>query len=206
MQVNNPNSGAAATVTTDGVTIQGNGSGGSPIAIKQVETNASLNGAGTLASPLGETPLTWFNPFPSPSPGLGNSGANQILLTGFILTNAVTFAHLAIALSTGDAGHNVDFGLYNAAGTLLANIGAQVITSTSLLSYATVQGSQTIYPARYYLGFTSNGTTAKIYGNTTFFTFYVNTSFGTSAGGALPSTITPLADSLGSTNLASIFL
>jgi len=40
------------TIAADGVTIKGNGSGANPIAIKQVEHDTSLAGAGTVASPL----------------------------------------------------------------------------------------------------------------------------------------------------------
>lgn len=44
--------GSGGTVTTDGVTIQGIGSSGSPIALKAVQTDATLTGNGTVASPL----------------------------------------------------------------------------------------------------------------------------------------------------------
>jgi hypothetical protein len=59
VQVNNPiGSGGAGSVTTDGVTIQGAGTVPSPIALKQVETDATITGAGTVASPLSATGAT----------------------------------------------------------------------------------------------------------------------------------------------------
>lgn len=44
--------GTGGTVITDGVTIQGDGSAGSPIKIDAVQTDATLTGAGTVGSPL----------------------------------------------------------------------------------------------------------------------------------------------------------
>ncbi len=53
MQVNNPTgSGGAGTVQSDGVTLQGDGSAGNKLAIKAVQTDATITGAGTVASPL----------------------------------------------------------------------------------------------------------------------------------------------------------
>jgi hypothetical protein len=245
MQVTNPGSAGSGTVQTDGVTIQGDGSAGNKIAIKQVETDATLTGAGIVASPLSAspiqnsdgvtlqgngtsgsnyaikavqvaarltgagtvaspldvagTPLAFFNGFNFPTSGGGPTGANQLYIGGFVLEQALRFGHIGGALSTGDAGHNCDLGIYSAAGTLLANIGAQVITSTSLVSYAIVQGTVTLNPGLYLAAFTSNGTTAKSFANNSNWLWFNSNTYSSSAGGALPGSITAptLAPGLG---------
>lgn len=186
-----------ATVQSDGVTLQGDGSAGNKLAIKAVQLNASLFGAGTVASPLAITPARAFGPLASNQSGGGPSAANKIFLSMILIPCPLTFSKLSFSLSTGDAVNNCDYGFYNTAGTLIANIGAQIIASTSLVSYSTVQGLQTIPQGNYYFGFTSNATTAKINYNNLVFSAYSNTGFGTSVGGALPATITPPADSFG---------
>lgn len=55
-------SGGLSTVSTDGVTIQGDGSSGNKVAIKAIQTDATLTGAGTVASPVGANPAAALTP------------------------------------------------------------------------------------------------------------------------------------------------
>jgi hypothetical protein len=205
--------GGGGTVVTDGVTIQGNGSAGSPIALlnaetdgvtlqgagisssklalKAVQTAARLTGAGTVASPLDVNgwPLAGYFPYGrfSNTPSVT---ANTLILWGFYLTAPVSFAHIIFSPVTGDGANNSDIGLYNSSGTLVANIGAQKITIAGPIAYATLQGSQIIYPGLYFAAVTSAGSTLAIWEDEQPQQPYFSTSFGTSAGGACPASIT----------------
>jgi hypothetical protein len=125
--------------------------------------------------------------------------ANTLLLIGFTLPAPVTFSNLVIGVTTGDGTNNSDVGIYNSAGTLIADAGAQHFSTTgNTVKIAMVQGSQTIQPGKYYLAYTSTATTFKpnvCYGGGDI-TFAYNASFGASSGGALPASITPPAEAL----------
>lgn len=212
MRIINPGgSGGSGTVQTDGVTIQGDGSAGnkialldaitdnvtlqgagissSKLAIKAVQTDATLTGAGTVASPLKVKPNTFF------ALGSGQGGGvsvstNTLTLCGFSLEGALTFSNISVNIFSGDASFDVDLGLYNAAGTLLANIGAQVINVTGIQVFPTVQGAQTIPPGRYLFAQTSNHNSFELFGSTVaFWSWFAATGFGSSSGGALPASI-----------------
>lgn len=187
-------SGGASTVQTDGVTIQGDGSAGNKIAIKQVETQARLTGAGTVASKLDIAgwPCTFFT-YPQAT-GFGPTvTANKLILLGFTLDCALTFSQVTVSLVTNDNTNNSDIGLYNSAGTLIANIGAQHTPAGGDQTFAFTQGAQTISPGLYFFAVTSAGSTLNPNGNQQFFCAYFNGTFGTSAGGALPASIAPPA-------------
>jgi len=193
IDVRNPGSGGgSSTVTTDGVTIQGDGSIGNPIALKQVETQARLTGAGTVASKLDIAgwPLPFF--MNVNNNGNGNvPGANNMILWGVVIPFAVTFAHIIFILATADGSNNSDVGLYNASGNLIANIGAQHLGSTGVQSVATVQGAQTILPGLYFYGITSAAGTLNAWSGSLGAGCYYNNAFATTSGGAMNATITP---------------
>lgn len=192
IQVNNPGGGSGSgTVTTDGVTIQGTGAVASPIAIKQVETAARLNGAGTVASPLDIVgwPITGFT-YPAGTNDAQGSVTNQTVVYGFALPFALTFSKITFFVNTADATNNSDVGLYSAAGSLVANIGAQHLATASAVTIATVQGSQTIAPGLYWMAFTSASNVLKLYGNNSQFGLGSYTNAGVTSGGALANSIT----------------
>ena len=89
---------------------------------------------------------------------------------------------------------------FNAAGTLVANAGAQVFGATGPVAITLVQGTVTAQPGLYFFAFTSAANVFSIIdgGNNTL-ALYRNTAFGASAAGALPATITP--PSLGAPSL-----
>lgn len=217
--ITSPGGGGASTVTTDGVTITGTGSAGSPIALLAAKTDTSLQGAGTVASPLGilsvgkNSTLTGAGTAGTPlgvngwpliafnnsqySNSFHVGGTNQVSIWGFVLAYPLTFANITIDIATADAVNSYDIGLYTKAGALVANIGAQTIPSTGIHAFATVQGSQTIAPGLYLFGATGNANTAQIEGSTAAPNWVVNTNVTSSSGGALPSSIGAIAASPG---------
>lgn len=82
--------GGLSTVTTDGDTIQGDGSSGSPVALKKVYTNASLTGDGTSGNPLIVATVGTIDPAPV------NGSANAVASGG-------VFTALADKLEKEDA-------------------------------------------------------------------------------------------------------
>ena len=54
--IKSPNTGGSSSVKSDGVTIQGDGSALDPIAILQVQSDATISGDGTVANPLSVAP------------------------------------------------------------------------------------------------------------------------------------------------------
>lgn len=136
--------------------------------------------------------LAFSAPYQPSVSGGALAAANKIYLTGFPVYTPIVFSKITLTFSTGDAVNNQDFGLYNPAGTLVANIGAQIIAGTAAVTYNVVQGSQTIQPGLYYSAWTSNGTTSRIWFASSW-GFFTSNNFGSSAGGALPGSITPPA-------------
>jgi hypothetical protein len=203
--------GGLATVTTDGVTIQGAGTVPSPVALKAAQTDSSLQGAGTVASPLGILsvgknatltgagtgasplgvagwPLTFF------SSGVWNSngnfgGSNVLAICGLVIVHQLTFGNIAVNVQTADAVNSYDIGIYTAAGSLVADIGPRTLPSTGYVHFATVQGSQTIAAGMYLFAWTGTTNTAKLTLQTQNQPWIYNGSFGSSTAAQLPSTI-----------------
>jgi hypothetical protein len=227
-------SGGSGTVQTDGVTIQGDGSGGSKIAIKAVQVSGGLSGAGTVASPLAYDGTTqtdgvtlqgtgvtaskialkavqtqarltgagtvaskldiagWPVAYFAGGAGVGQSNpavTNRVAYGGFALGYALTFATISFYLNTADGAHNCDVGIYDAAGQLVANIGAQALGSSGLNNLATIQGSQTISPGRYVFAYTSASNVLVLGADFTPVPWCSNNGTDVSAGGALPASI-----------------
>ena len=177
--------GGLSKVSVDGVTVTGQGTPSSPL-------------VSSPGMPSG-WPLQYW--------GSGNSGAgtpqhfatpaNTLTLLGFAFDEQVKFNKIFIYVGAADSVNLYDIGIYTYAGVLVAHIGAQSIPSTAVQSFAMIGGPITLPPGRYFLAFTGNsvtGTAILATGNVTGWSFQSQTGFGTSVGGALPSTITPPAD------------
>lgn len=188
--------GGGGTVQTDGVTIQGDGSAGNKISLKDAITDGtSLQGAGTSGSKLSIKPQSFFTITHNAGTTQATT-ANTLCLYAFLLPYPLTFSTLMFYVQNADASNNVDLGIYNASGALVADIGAQILTGGQK-NLAFVQGSQTQQPAIYYFGITSAGSTFAPLGGPTngVWTLFQNVAFGASVGGALPNSITPPAKS-----------
>lgn len=120
--------------------------------------------------------------------------ANKIQMGAVLIPAPITFSKISIRVQTPDNSNNSDACLYNSAGTLIANIGAQHLGSATTVNLATQQGSQTIPPGVYYFGVTSAASTLNV-SQSRFTPFlYINQGFGTTTGGACTSpSITPPA-------------
>jgi hypothetical protein len=170
------------------------GFGGGGLA--SVSVSSYFTGNGTSGSPLGISgwPVTFFYSYTNTAASTGPA-ANQIYLTGFYLSYALTFAHLLVNIAAADNVNNTDFGVYSKAGTLIANIGAAHYASTGLQQLATTQGSQTITAGLYAFAFTSVGTTLKVGQDSgPGMVWALNSNAGTSSGGVLPSSITAITE------------
>lgn len=132
-------------------------------------------------------PLTYFS-FSAGASG-ASPGINQLWLTGFALPYSLTFAHIATTINTADASNLYDFGIYTAAGTLVADIGAQHLPATGDLTFATVQGSKTIAAGLYIFAWTGNSNAGQLLASGQIQAWVVNTNFGSSSGGQLPASI-----------------
>lgn len=205
-------SGGAATVQTDGVTIQGDGSAGNKIAILAVQTDATLTGAGTVASPLSavtQTPTGWPLPYfqfgvaAASATGLA-SPVNTLQLVGIWILAQLRFSNVTVIVGTADAVNNYDIGMYNAAGTRAWHIGAQTIPSTGIQTFAVAGAPITINPGLYFWATTAVVNTATIYtSGTTAQTLLYFSAFnqGATVGGAIPASITPPAKSISRDNM-----
>jgi hypothetical protein len=123
---------------------------------------------------------------------------------GFLLPYNVATTKITYDVTIADnTANKYDIGILNSAGKLLLNVGATAGTtfapSKAFQTLAWAQGSANLAAGRYYLAFTTNcsSTCAKVASATTDISFAINASAGASQGGALPSTITPPADSWG---------
>lgn len=166
--------------------VSGGGGGG----LSTVNTDGSLTGAGTVASPLKVTAATGFCLI-SQTNNTDTVTANTMLLYGFLLPCPVIINKLWINIQVADNANNNDVGLYNQTGTLLAHIGAQHLASTGQQGIAATGAPITAPQGVVFLAVTSAASTLAINGNNSYLVLYHNTSFGSSAGGTLPATITP---------------
>ncbi|HVH78582.1 MAG TPA: hypothetical protein VM782_04275 [Stellaceae bacterium] len=172
--------------------------GGSSSGVTSVTGTAPITSSGGATPAIGLTPITYWQ-----TPGTGTSiaqiplgGANQVYVSGVPIYYPISAGHLTFDVGTADAGGSLyDVGFYNAAGTLVANLGATAFTTTGFKTTAFAQGTVRFNPGLYFIGFTGNGGTLQIYGNpggsSLVFVFGFNTNVATSSGGALPASITP---------------
>jgi hypothetical protein len=129
---------------------------------------------------------------------------NVTKLWGFLLPYNVTTTEITYDVTTADnTANNYDIGIFDSSGNLVADIGPTPGTtfapSKRFLTSKWTQGSTVLNAGRYYIAFTTNCSTlcAKVGAASTYVSFALNVSAGTSSGGALPSTMTPPADTWG---------
>jgi hypothetical protein len=158
-------------------------------------------------------------------------GTNTLTVDGFYLTEPVSFSNISIVISAADSSHNTDVGLYNSSGTLLTDIGAQEITGTGVQTFAILQNAgctgsgtpstlctgtaagslpaapYTINPGLYFIATTSTAATFKLdgCGSTSVIGYSHNVTYGSSSGGALPSSITAPSKSISTTAPSWVF-
>jgi len=127
--------------------------------------------------------------------------ANVTKLWGFLLPYNVTTTQVTYDVATADnTTHDYDIGIFDNSGNLVLDIGPTPGTAfapaKAFETLAWTQGSTSLAAGRYYLAITTNCTTAcaKVEAATTYVSFAIGLSAGASAGGALPTTITPPAD------------
>jgi hypothetical protein len=89
--------------------------------------------------------------------GVFGGSANTVYLSAFNLPLAISAKHLYFYSLAADGTNQYDFGIYNSAGTLLANTGPQTISATGLLNFTFVTGSGiiTLTPGQYWFAITS---------------------------------------------------
>jgi hypothetical protein len=210
----NPGSGGGGgggTVHTDGVTIQGDGSAGNPVALLDAITDGvsltgagisanklalldamsdglTLTGAGIVSSKLTVAPSSFFTS--GRAQGSFGPGANVLLLMGFDLPGPLTFSTITIVVQDTDNVGLYDVGVYNAAGTLVAHAGAQTIPAGSVQNFSVVGGAKTVPQGAYMFAFTGAGNVTFYY-DPSMLVWCLQTNYGSSSGGVLPSTITP---------------
>jgi hypothetical protein len=134
-----------------------------------------------------------------------NAGGSENVACGGIIIPAggLSVGHVSFDVTTGGgtgAGNNSDFGFYNAAGTLVAHIGATTLNTTGTGTYAFTGGTQVIPAGKDYVCWVTAGTTLVLGGSggSSFLPpSYVST---TGVSGVLPGTITPPADAPTSNN------
>jgi hypothetical protein len=126
---------------------------------------------------------------------------NVTKLWGILLPYNVTTTEIIYDVTTADnTANDYDIGIFNNSGSLVADLGPTPGTTFApakgFHTLKWTQGSTALSAGRYYLAFTTNCASGcvKIAAATTFVSFAINASAGASAGGALPSTITPPAD------------
>jgi hypothetical protein len=184
-----------------------NKAGGGGGGLASVSHDATLSGLGTAGTPLTvDHPAGWptrMFQVGGNSGGVGHSfPTNTLDIHGFQLPVQLTFDHIWLEIDASDAGGLYDCGVYNLAGTLIADIGAQALPATGNLAFATAQGAKTLNPGIYFIVFTGNASVAQ-YGLTFLsrgVTAFASTlATQTSVGGACPATITPLAESIATT-------
>jgi hypothetical protein len=123
---------------------------------------------------------------------------------GFLLPYNVTSSEMTYDVTTADNTTNrYDLGIFNSSGDLVVNIGPTAGSSfapaSGFRTLKWIQGSTALAAGRYYLAFTTNcaSSCAVLGAAASYVSFAVNVSAGTSQGGALPSTMTPPADTWG---------
>jgi hypothetical protein len=139
--------------------------------------------------------------------GGGRTGGTQAAtvnvtkLWGFLLPYNVTTTQITYDVTTADkTANDYDIGIFTIAGSLVVDLGpvpgSTFSATAGFKTLAWTQGSTSLAPGEYYLGFTTNCATAcaKVAAAATNISFAINASAGASTGGALPSTVTPPAN------------
>lgn len=198
--------GGSGTVHTDGVTIQGDGSVATPIALLDAETDGtSLLGAGISANKLRIQPVGYYTGG-APDVFVGTA-AGFIGAYGVVIPSPLTFSHLTVIVGAHDPAETVDMGLYDYAGNLVANIGGRSLSANGLTTFATLQGVQTIPQGLYLFAESGTGNTFGLYGNQfggNMFWYFAIGFESALVPGTLPATVTTpaIAPAQGNFNFA----
>jgi hypothetical protein len=159
--------GGSGTVHVDGTTIEGDGSAGNPLHVVPVDYYTTS----------------------SPDDFIGTT-VDVLNVSGFVASSPLTFSNIMLLVAAADPTETVDVGIYNLAGDLIANIGAQIITAGGLQTLPTLQGAQTIPQGRYMLGVTGTTGGFALYGQQ--FTGEINWYFSQNfAPATTPGTLNP---------------
>lgn len=175
--------------------------GGSSSGVTSVTGTAPVTSSGGATPAIGLTAIGYWQ---TPVSGSGLSTiaitANQVWVVAEPIAWPLSVGHLTFNVVTFDNSANLyDFGLYNAAGTLVANIGAASYTTGGIKTAALAQGTVRLNPGLYYIAATGNATVlviSAIAANGSLWQFGANSNVGASVGGALPASITPPAVSV----------
>jgi len=127
--------------------------------------------------------------------------ANTIAVFGFYLDRQILFSSMSIYVHDRDSVSTYDFGIYNASGTLVANLGTLAYTSNATFyTKSTVQGNVTLAAGWYYFAQTGSGggggDVLQLAGSYVGMYAYALTSATAATGGTLPASITPPSASL----------
>src|SRR6266436_3309640 len=134
--------------------------------VTSVTGTPPVTSSGGVTPAIGLTPLGYWQPA-TQAAGFTTIGfvANQTPCVGVIISWPLSVSHLTFNVTTLDNSTNkYDFGLYNAAGTLVANIGAASYTTSGAKTGALAQGTVTLNPGLYFLAFTGNSTVMQFSG------------------------------------------
>jgi hypothetical protein len=152
-------------------------------------------GGGGGGTPTG-WPLDYFEATYQQSTSNINA-ADHCDFLGFFLPASVKFSNISVSIDVSDAAGLYDWGIYSAAGDLLANIGPVHLPSTDLVTGAVLQGEQILNPGRYVFAITGNSTVAFFGYNQQSFCWSNRLNSTPSAGGALPNSAPAFNISLG---------
>ena len=186
-------------------------------------TGAGAVGDSTVvAGPYG---IGWMTELTGGNSGyLPSSSANKAMMWGVTLTYPLSTSQVTYDIGSNadnTATNNYDLGLFNSSGTLVLNLnsgtlhGSSFAPATGAVTLSWAQGTKTLQPGDYYLMYyTSNITSTPptlVSPSATAFTFYKGEAGGsgtcgttqgsggfgitTLSGGALPTSITPPANS-----------
>jgi len=139
--------------------------------------------------------------------------ANVNNLWGFLLPYAVTTTQITYeVMAVDNTANDYDIGIFNTSGKLLVDIGPTPGTtfaaSDAFQTLPWTQGSTSLAAGEYYLGITTNCSTAcaQIAAAPATVSFAINVSAGTSTGGALSATITLPAQAWGTGNQPTVVI
>lgn len=183
--------GGISTVHTDGVTIQGDGSSGDPIALLDAFTDGtSLEGAGLPGDKLRMVPTNFFTSGQSVSP-IGTAG-DFLTVYGFQNPTPVQFSNISCIIQNYDPSPSVqDFGIYSAAGDRICHTGPLSFTTESFVELPIVEGTVLMQPGLFLFAMTSTDSDIEIWGSTAGIAWFYSPFYSSSSGGTLPATIPP---------------
>jgi len=157
-------------------------------------TSGTHIGSGTLSNnAISGWPLTFYQNNLFAGSSYKPTAANNVYAQGIELKAYYTFSNISVTVATADGANPTDFGIYTAAGTLVAHVGAATYGSTGNKNLALTGGSgapYTLAPGNYVFAFTSSANILACTAGTSSYVWVLNGNAGASAAGVLPNTIT----------------